>query len=164
MARPVCPVPSSRSTDNKWLTQDANGVWGKTDNEADAKVFTSGDKGVVSLEGLSEGVYTVKETKAPNGYLQATVPTFTVTITDKDADGVLDGHFTATFDETTLFGLVSQDEQTGAAKVTNVKNISQLPLTGAAGVAMFLVLAVALGGVAFVTYSKSRSAARALRA
>ena len=155
MARPVCPVPSSRSTDNKWLTQDANGVWGKTDNEA---------SNVIEKSVEFYGNVLVKETKAPNGYLQATVPTFTVTITDKDADGVLDGHFTATFDETTLFGLVSQDEQTGAAKVTNVKNISQLPLTGAAGVAMFLVLAVALGGVAFVIYSKSRSAARALRA
>ena len=48
-------------------------------------------------------------------------------------------------------------------KVQNVKSITELPLTGAAGTALFTVLGLLIAGAGALVYMKSRSVKRMLR-
>ena len=66
--------------------------------------------------------------------------------------------------EGTLSADVLQQVNTADKTVLNVKSITQLPLTGAAGTALFTVVAVLLAGVAATVFAKSRSTKRALTA
>lgn len=108
---------------------------------------TSGGNGNVTFSGLKAGTYTVTETQAPQGYMNTFLPSFTVTI-DKNGN--------ATFDED-AFGLVNTSEKT----VKNVKSITQLPLTGAAGTMLFTVVALLVAGAGVTIAIKSRQNAEA---
>lgn len=108
---------------------------------------TSGNNGNVTFSGLKAGTYTVTETEAPNGYMSTFLPSFTVTI-DKNGK--------ATFDED-AFGLVNTSEKT----VKNIKSITQLPLTGAAGTMLFTVVALLVAGAGVTIAIKSRQNAEA---
>ena len=109
---------------------------------------TSGADGKVTFKGLAAGAYTVKETKVPNGFLQNVNPEFTVTI---DTDG------NVTFG-TDVWGLMND------GVVKNVKSVTQLPLTGAAGITMLIVVALLLGGAAALIGVRSHSLKRQLTA
>lgn len=102
----------------------------------------SDNNGNVIFSGLKAGTYTVTETHAPQGYMSTFLPSFTVTI-DENGD--------ATFDKD-AFGLVD----TTAKTVKNVKSITQLPLTGAAGTTLFTVVALLVAGVGVTVAVKSR--------
>ena len=108
---------------------------------------TSGGNGNVTFSGLKAGTYTVTETQAPQGYMNTFLPSFTVTI-DKNGN--------ATFDED-AFGLVNTSEKT----VKNIKSITQLPLTGAAGTMLFTVVALLVAGAGVTIAIKSRQNAEA---
>lgn len=112
-------------------------------------VVTSGADGKVAFTGLAAGTYTVQETKVPDGFLQNVQPEFTVTI---DKDGIV------TFTQDT-WHLV--DTATGTVK--NVKSITQLPLTGAAGITMLVVVALLIGGAAALIAVRSHSLKQQLR-
>ena len=139
------------------FSQDANGVY-YPDATNGSETLTSADGkgaqktlGKVAVRGLAEGVYTVQETKAPTGYAENFKVTFTVTIGENGGEGTLtvdNLHQVNTTDKTVL----------------NVKSITQLPLTGAAGTMLFTVVAVLLAGVASTVFAKSRSTNRALNA
>ena len=138
------------------FSQDANGVYypdangNETLTSADGK-GTQKTLGKVAVRGLAEGTYTVQETKAPTGYAENFKVTFTVTIGENGGEGTLtvdNLHQVNTTDKTVL----------------NVKSITQLPLTGAAGTMLFTVVAVLLAGVAATVFAKSRSTKRALNA
>lgn len=107
--------------------------------------------GKVAVRGLAEGTYTVQETKAPTGYAENFKVTFTVTIGEDGGEG-------------TLAADKLQQVNTSKKTVLNVKSITQLPLTGAAGTMLFTVVAVLLAGVAATVFAKSRSTNRALNA
>lgn len=109
---------------------------------------TSGEDGKVTFKGLAAGTYTVEETKVPDGFLQNVKPKFTVTI---DEDG------TVTFG-TDVWGLMKD------GVVKNVKSVTQLPLTGAAGITMLIVVALLLGGAAALIGVRSHSLKRQLTA
>lgn len=111
---------------------------------------TSGADGKVTFTGLAAGTYTVKETMVPDGFLQNVKPEFTVTI-DKD------GNVSFTQDAWHLV-----DPQTVTVK--NVKSVTQLPLTGAAGITMLIVVALLLGGAAALIGVRSHSLKRQLTA
>ena len=111
---------------------------------------TSGADGKVTFTGLAAGAYTVKETMVPDGFLQNVKPEFTVTI-DKD------GNVSFTQDAWHLV-----DPQTVTVK--NVKSVTQLPLTGAAGITMLIVVALLLGGAAALIGVRSHSLKRQLTA
>lgn len=139
------------------FSQDANGVY-YPDATNGNEILTSADGkgaqktlGKVAVRGLAAGVYTVQETKAPTGYAENFKVTFTVTIGEDGGEG-------------TLAADMLQQVNTTNKTVLNVKSITQLPLTGAAGTALFTVVAVLLAGVAATVFAKSRSTKRALNA
>ncbi|MFR0558474.1 isopeptide-forming domain-containing fimbrial protein [Pseudoscardovia radai] len=100
--------------------------------------------------------YTFKEisTNTSKGYAQSILATFTVDHAIGDSGVVTNtlGSANNTLDLAT----VSPD---GAITVKNVKNVTQLPLTGAAGVVLFTFLALVIAGIAVtltVTYRRAR--------
>ena len=146
-----------------------------SDTNKDIKVTATSTKGVVKFENLGEGTYTIAETSAPDGY---TVSGSTMTVdvkgnndaqakTDTEAakaetvtaklselsDGV--NVITLAKDGSDVAGLDTKDDAT-LVEFENVKNLTQLPLTGAAGVVLFVVIATLLAGgsIAMVQVSK----------
>ena len=135
--------------DGKYLKQAADGAWSLVADQKDATVFTSDKTGLVQLKGLAAGTYTVEETVAPNGYAQNFRVTFTVIIA---ADGKV------TFEQDALKQVTPSDNGTvdATATVKNVKSITQLPLTGAAGTTLFAVVALLVAGAGVAVALKSR--------
>ena len=136
-----------KKKDGKFLKQDAESkAWSSVDDQTDATVFTSGADGLVQFKGLAAGDYTVMETNAPNGYAQNFKVTFDVSIAENG---------TVTFKQD-LLHQVTLPTDGQIATVKNVKSITQLPLTGAAGTTLFTVVALLLAGAAVTVVVKSR--------
>ena len=112
---------------------------------------TTGTNGQLSFTGLDKNkIYTVTETvRASDAYLNI-MPSFTVSFSKEDGSVVL----TATSDP---WGLVNTSEKT----VKNIKSITQLPLTGAAGTMLFTVVALLVAGAGVTIAIKSRQNAEA---
>ena len=142
---------------DQYLAQAENGAWSLVGDQKDAKVFTSDSDGQVKVGGLAAGTYTVVETVAPTGYAENFRVTFTVTIAE-------DGKVTFGQDALNLVKPSENGTADATANVKNVKSITQLPLTGAAGTVMFSVIGVLLAGAAATVYAKSRSTKRMLNA
>ncbi len=133
-----------------YLAQDENGAWSLAENKNSAKVFTSAETtGLVQIKGLAAGTYTVEETEAPTSYAQNFKVTFDVTIAQ---DGKV------TFNPDALKQVTPQNNGTESATATvkNVKSITQLPLTGAAGTTLFTVVALLVAGAGVTVAVKSR--------
>ena len=136
--------------DGKYLKQADNGAWSFVENQNEATVFTSADKtGLVQLKGLAAGTYTVEETAAPTGYAQNFKVTFDVTIAQ-------DGKVTFMQDALKQVTPSSNGTVNATATVKNVKSITQLPLTGAAGTTLFTVVALLVAGAGVTVAVKSR--------
>nr|WP_304304428.1 SpaH/EbpB family LPXTG-anchored major pilin [Bifidobacterium catenulatum] len=136
--------------DDKFLAQDGNGTWSLVNDQKNAKVFTSANTtGLVQIKGLAAGTYTVEETEAPTGYAQNFKVTFTV---------VIDNAGKVTFNQDALKQVTPQNNGTASATATvkNVKSITQLPLTGAAGTTLFTVVALLVAGAGVTVAVKSR--------
>ena len=136
-----------KKKDGKFLKQDTESkAWSSVDDQTNATVFTSGADGLVQFKGLAAGDYTVMETNAPNGYAQNFKVTFDVSIAENG---------TVTFKQDLLHQVtLPTDDQ--IATVKNVKSITQLPLTGAAGTTLFIVVALLLAGAGVTVAVKSR--------
>ena len=136
-----------KKKDGKFLKQDTESkAWSSVDDQTNATVFTSGADGLVQFKGLAAGDYTVMETNAPNGYAQNFKVTFDVSIAENG---------TVTFKQDLLHQVtLPTDDQ--IATVKNVKSITQLPLTGAAGTTLFIVVALLLAGAGVAVVVKSR--------
>lgn len=119
---------------------------------ATADVKTGAD-GKLSFTGLDKTkIYTVTETnRVSEDYLDIK-PSFTVSFSKEDGSAVLNR--TATSDP---WGLVNTSEKT----VKNIKSITQLPLTGAAGTMLFTVVALLVAGAGVTIAIKSRQNAEA---
>ena len=180
-------VVSAPGETNKWLKWDTdNNKWGSANSEADATVFTSNTKGevvaivgsaTVNLDRLDSGTYTVKETEAPENYTQSFLPTFTFTITPT-AGSEAEGHKTITqvafSDKTTVnngyvtdaFAITAEGDNKGAWQYTiyNAKNLTELPMTGGAGLVAIIAVGVLLAGAGTAAAVRSRkSTSRAVR-
>ncbi len=128
---------------------------------ASADVVTT--TGNVRIAGLKSGAYTLKETGFVDGYAENFVPTFTVhlVVAQKDDDNRLAGESTFTLSGNNLaLASVSDDN---VIQVKNVKSITQLPLTGGAGIILFSVIAALLVAVAAIVTVKIRSVKRELQ-
>ena len=140
----------------------SNGVYTLNPTSGNSTVVSGthdGKEGMVVLQGLKEGAYTVKEIKTVDGYTQKILATFSVKLT-VDAQGV--STVSLLQDANNGLGLASTDN--GSIRVKNVQNVAQLPLTGAAGITLFAVIAVLFAAVAAVLIVKFRSARRELEA
>ena len=136
-----------KKKDGKFLKQDTESkAWSSVDDQTSATVFTSGADGLVQFKGLAAGDYTVMETKAPNGYAQNFKVTFDVSIAENG---------TVTFKQD-LLHQVTLPTDNQIATVKNVKSITQLPLTGAAGTTLFTVVALLVAGAGVTVAVKSR--------
>ena len=136
-----------KKKDGKFLKQDTESkAWSSVDDQTNATVFTSGADGLVQFKGLAAGDYTVMETSASNGYAQNFRVTFDVSIAENG---------TVTFKQDLLHQVtLPTDDQ--IATVKNVKSITQLPLTGAAGTTLFTVVALLVAGAGVTVAVKSR--------
>lgn len=109
-------------------------------DEVSADVVTT--TGNVRITGLKSGEYTLKEIGFVKGYAKNFVPTFTVKLEIDQETGA--STFKLVGDNN--LGLASMDEKLQVIQVKNVKNITQLPLTGAAGTALFTIVALVMAG------------------
>lgn len=111
----------------------------------------TGAGGKLSFTGLDKTkIYTVTETARANGNYLDIKPSFTVSF----RNGVAVLAKTTTSDP---WGLVN----TTAKTVKNIKSITQLPLTGAAGTMLFTVVALLVAGAGVTIAIKSRQNAEA---
>ena len=134
----------------------ANNTWTWATATTAPLAATSGENGEVSFPNIAEGTYTVEEIQAPAGYAQNLLPSFQITVGTND---------TVTLDNavnTNVLGLASTVDK--VIQVRNVKSVTQLPLTGAAGITMLVVVALLIGGAAALIAVRSRSLKRQLNA
>ena len=159
-----------KNADGKYLaytaTADGDKKWSKLDAKPDANatsgVFTTGANGKVTFPALDEGKYTIEEIAAPNGYVNPGVSfsfTIAANLSGTGADQTANPTYTIDADgiNSDRWGLVSNGS-TAEVVVENVKNITQLPLTGAAGTVLFTVVAALLIGAGVTVGVKSRKA------
>ena len=109
--------------------------------------------GVVTFKGLADGTYTVEETANSDEYID-NFAKFEVTIADSVVTAIKG---------TDIWGLAQDAESIEDYTVMNVKSVTQLPLTGAAGTALFTVLGLLIAGAGALAYMKSRNVKHALR-
>ncbi|ETO96024.1 MULTISPECIES: isopeptide-forming domain-containing fimbrial protein [Bifidobacterium] len=135
----------------------------ESDSEGNVKVY--GLKGHMSTESEDDGVYTLKETAAPSGYMNvdAVKPVFTVRVDLSVTSGVVSNTLLLTSNNNGL-KLASQDGTDKSIKVKNVKSLTQLPLTGGAGIILFSVIAALLIAVAAIATVRIRAVKRELQA
>ena len=156
--------------DGKFLVQDATTkAWSLVGNQAEAHTFVSDENGVVSVQGLPAGTYTVVETEAPTGYMTPADLSFDVTIT---ADPRNPAQWTVSANENSGYVTNAKYDVDKNAQTTedvvdfsvyNAANVGELPFTGAAGTMLFTVLGVLIAGAGVTVYMKSRSVKHALR-
>lgn len=119
--------------------------------DATINVKTGAD-GKLSFTGLDKTkTYTVTETARANGNYLDIKPSFTVSF-NNNGEAVL-----SRTDASDPWGLVN----TTAKTVKNIKSITQLPLTGAAGTTLFTVVALLVAGAGVTIAIKSRQNAEA---
>lgn len=156
----------------KYLTyttgQDGKGAWSELAAKPESTaagtasgVFATGQDGKVRFPALDEGKYTIEEIAAPAGYTNVGVSfnfEIKANLTGTGAAQTASPTYAIDADSATgsdRWGLVSNGD--GAeATVENVKNITQLPLTGGAGTMLFTVVAVLLIGAGVTVGVKSR--------
>lgn len=114
---------------------------------------TSELNGTVTFKGLADGTYKVTETEVPAGFQPNLKAAFTVTITNGKA---------VKYTGADIWGLAPSTEVSDnyTYKVKNVKNVTQLPLTGAAGTTLFTVVALLVAGAGVTVALKSRQRMR----
>ena len=117
------------------------------------------EDGIAYLLGIDEGTYTLKETKAPNGYILPEEG-LELVITDADEEGNVDGNATYTLGgkELDVFEDIA-DGSVATATIENNKGFN-LPRTGGAGTWMFAVggiLIMAGMATAFVKLRKKEN-------
>ena len=114
---------------------------------------TSESNGTVTFKGLADGTYKVTETEVPAGFQPNLKAAFTVTITNGKA---------VKYTGADIWGLAPSTEVSDnyTYQVKNVKNVTQLPLTGAAGTTLFTVVALLVAGAGVAVALKSRQRMR----
>lgn len=164
-----------KNADGKYLAYtlnaDGDGAWSKLDAkpsaDATSGVFTTGANGKVTFLALDEGKYTIEEIAAPNGYVNPGVSfsfTIAANLSGTGADQTANPTYTVGADSTTsdVWHLVGNGN-TAEVVVENVKNITQLPLTGGAGIVLFTVVAALLIGAGVTIGVRSRKASTIAR-
>ena len=131
--------------------QDATGAW------VTAK---SGDGGLVDFNNfkLNAGTYYLKETKVPDGYWSGSAAKLQVTMTKNNEGQIV----LASIEDLTKSGLLTNGENQYVYR--NIKSITQLPLTGAMGMAILGIVAVLCIGGASIIIVRARKTKRSFAA
>ena len=133
------------------------------DPEGKLTTVTSDTDGKVKIFGLPQGDYTFEETVFASGYSDQFVPKFVISVSlTGEQDKTVHYELTARENTLGMAGTGTVEGYDGIA-VKNVKNITQLPLTGAAGTMLFTVLGLLIAGAGALVYMKSRSVKHMLR-
>ena len=154
-----------KNSDGKWATITDGKVTGWADAELQGSILKSGEDGKFKVEGLDDGDYTLRETKAPAGY---NLPANGFSVTLKAAtENNQTWNGTA---NTALTGLVVKVDQTdgtgnvdtglGAITIKNTQG-SSLPSTGGMGTVLLYVAGIAvfvLAGATLVMALRRRNA------
>ena len=140
-------VSGTSKHDGKYLGSYGKDGWSYLDSEpavADTDgVFTTGTDGKINVSGLDAGTYEVHEIAPPDGYTAISLPKFQFTITPTVSNEVA-GRKTITVVALSLAkgadvrASLSQDGKT--LNIWNAKNITELPKTGGAGLAMIVAV------------------------
>lgn len=142
----VKAVSGTSKHDGKYLGSYGENGWSYLDSEpaVDNKgVFITGADGKINVSGLDAGTYEVHEIAPPDGYTAISLPKFQFTITPTVGD---EGAGCKTITVVTLSlakdadkrASLSQDGKT--LNIWNAKNITELPKTGGAGLAMIVAV------------------------
>ncbi len=127
---------------------DLGVVYGWTTDEDAASVLDTDSKGALSLRGLDEGIYYLKETKAPAGYNLMETPVKIEIIPV----------YTESGDEVSVTVNYKVDDKEQDSNTVGVRNSSgsTLPVTGGIGTVMFYVLGtvLVLGAVVLLIVKK----------
>ena len=171
-----------QNENKKWLKYDSTKAeWGEADDQAGGDEFTSANGGMVTgLDGLKAGTYTVKETEPAPNYTTFGLPTFTVTIgaqyspepSTRPADHTGNwGDYelktetvTPSNGDTRVTKATEGDDAVFTINVKNAKNLTELPMTGGAGLVAVIAVGVLLAGAGTAAAVRSRkSTSRAVR-
>ncbi|NMN00673.1 collagen-binding protein [Bifidobacterium sp. DSM 109958] len=125
-------------------------------------------KGNFSFSNLTPGKYLIFETDVPSPYLDDYAARLVLTVTQvKDGASVnntLEFKVSEIGDNELLTATGKDGSTSKPFEYKNIQNITQLPKTGAAGTAIFSVIAVLIAAAAGTVYMKSRATKRALNA
>ena len=140
-------VSGTSKHDGKYLGSYGENGWSYLDSEPAVTdtdgVFTTGKDGKINVSGLDAGTYEVHEIAPPDGYTAISLPKFQFTITPTVGDEAA-GCKTITVVALSLAkgaderASLSQDGKT--LNIWNAKNITELPRTGGAGLAMIVAV------------------------
>ena len=154
-----------KNSDGKWATITDGKVTGWADAESQGSVLKSGEDGKFKVEGLDDGDYTLRETKAPAGY-NLPANGFSVTLKATTANNQT-WNGTANTALTDLAVKVDQTDGTGnvdtglgAITIKNTQG-SSLPSTGGMGTVLLYVAGIAvfvLAGATLVMALRRRNA------
>ncbi len=152
------------STTYYGIYDTTSNTWNWTNKDkAKATRFMGDNASEVTFSNLAAGTYTITETQVPNGFAASFAKPFQITVTP-----TVDEKVTTSLDEGgDTFGLVTltnNNSENPVITVKNVQNVTQLPLTGAAGITMLVVVALLIGGAAALIAVRSRSLKRQLNA
>ena len=127
---------------------DLGVVYGWTDDITQASVLDTDAKGALKVKGLDEGIYYLKETKAPAGYNLMETPVQIKIIPS----------YTASGDEMSVTVSYEVDSIAQSSNTVGVRNSSgsTLPVTGGAGTTMFYVVGGLLVAAAVVMLISKR--------
>lgn len=116
-----------------------DGVVFEVYNSSNEKVatVTTENGGKATVSGLALGTYTLKETKAATGYADPINVNLTVTLSDGDNDGYLDGENNTEDTDGVL-----------SVTITNTKGVFNIPTTGDSGTMLLTFAAVGLMALA----------------
>lgn len=139
----------------KYLKLDkTSGKWGLIDaadanaaKTAGAELVTDAN-GVINVDGLGDGEYTITETTVPDGYLP-TPAEATVTIANGKATVKGTGLYAGLTTDATI-------NENGQVSVKNLDSITQLPATGGTGIIVLGSMAAVLATGAGVAYRLRR--------
>lgn len=134
------------NADNKWMIVDSNNkVTGWADTEDGGSTLTSDANGLFKVIGLDDGIYYLKETKAPSGYnmlsgeIKVVITATTTNVqnwTGGEASSALT-NLAVTADEKAGTG----DTRTGIVDITVANNKgATLPETGGMGTTLFYLV------------------------
>lgn len=169
--------------DGSWLKRTTDGTettktvkWEDATNEDDATEFTAKSGNVEGFDGLEAGTYTVKETEAAPDYTSFQLPSFDIAIgatyeqdsSTKPATATAWGDYMLKTETISLPGnvdtRVSQADNKITINVKNAKNLTELPMTGGAGLVAIIAVGVLLAGAGTAAAVRSRkSTSRAVR-